>query len=142
MDADTRESLITVVRAYQRRVATAAELLRTGLGLESLALRREAHIRQTGEAGGVRYYFHGIGVTIHLPDGVIDFDFGHDGRTDGFSASKLAAFAEQADATSHAFREWQRVEGLLEEGIREGWLSQPFLALHDNLYYTVAPGAA
>lgn len=133
MDDPTRESLMTLIRSYQRRVATAAELLRSGLGVERLMMWREADIPQTGEAGGIRYYFHGIGVAVHLPDGVIDFDLGHDGRTDGFSPWQLAAFAEGTSAAE--FTNWVFVERLLQEGVREGWLHQPFITLHDDLYY-------
>jgi hypothetical protein len=142
MDDHTRETLMALVRAYQRRVATAAELLRSRLKVRSLMLWREAHIPQRGEAGGFRYYFHGIGVAIHLPDGIIDFDFGHDGRTDGFSTWKLAAFAEQLNVTSHDFTKWQHVQRLLGEGLREGWLHQPLVALQDDLYYMVTRVAA
>jgi hypothetical protein len=44
--------------------------------------------------GGIRYYKHGFGCAVHLPDGGVDFDFGDKGEIDGFAASRLIGFSE------------------------------------------------
>ena len=139
MDDRTRETLFDLICSYRRRTAMAAERLRGGVGLQNLRTWRDAGIPQTGKAGDVRYYFHGIGAAVHLPDGAIDFDFGHDGRTDGFNAWQLAAFAEHVGTSERELTKWQSVDTLLQEGVREGWLHQPFIEAHDDLYYVVEP---
>jgi uncharacterized protein DUF6896 len=133
--ASPRKRLLALIRQYQQRVAIGADRLRRGLGLENLMEWRQANIEQTGTVGDVRYFFHGIGVAVALPDGSVDFDFGHDGRTDGINPWMLGEFAESAGAIGEGFTDRQVVKGLLQDGVQEGWVHQPFLALQDELFY-------
>jgi hypothetical protein len=97
--------------------------------------RSEGHTQIGETVEGVRYYFHGLGVTVHLPDYVVDFDFGFDGRANGFSPWKLADFARQLGPRFEELQQWQQVQALLIEAEQNGDVGQPFLSRQDDLFY-------
>ena len=41
----------------------------------------------------IKYFLHGIGCSLNLPSGSIDWDFGYQNRLDGFDAGRLWYFA-------------------------------------------------
>ena len=88
--------LSTLIERYQARVRLAVELMTTS-GIERPASNRawsDLDIPQSGVLqGGGRYYKHGYGCAVHLPDGPVDFDFGPHGEIDGFDAWRLIGFA-------------------------------------------------
>ncbi|MGL6244989.1 DUF6896 domain-containing protein [Pseudomonas sp.] len=43
--------------------------------------------------GDITYELHGVGCAVYFPDTCIDFDYGPDGRTDGFDVWRLYIFA-------------------------------------------------
>ncbi|WP_426212663.1 DUF6896 domain-containing protein [Massilia sp. TWP1-3-3] len=88
--------LSTLISDYQAAVRQAVELMAAS-GIERPASSTQwgdLDIRQSGELNGqIRYYKHGYGCAVHLPRGLIDFDFGSNGEIDGFDAWRLIGFA-------------------------------------------------
>ena len=114
--------LHAIIRLYLARVREALALFQQHRGLDATAVWRwhEHGLEQTGaidEAGAFPYFFHGTGATVHLPDGPVTWDFGSDGRFDGFTAARMATDAKQ-------------VQVLLDEAKARGEVEQ-----HDDLYY-------
>jgi len=76
-------------------VETSLQLLEDKFGSRSLQqLWHEKKIAQRGKVlNGVSYQLHGSGCMIEYPDYCVDFDFGPNGRTDGFDAWRLYNYA-------------------------------------------------
>jgi hypothetical protein len=130
------EDLLHLIREYQKRTAEACELLRSYLQLDDPMSWRAAAVPQVGDLGAdSKYAFHGTGVTVTTSTGSINFDFGHDGRADGFSPWKLADLAGQLGGSFIRFGEWLKLKKELDLAVAEGWVQRPFLVQQDDLYY-------
>jgi hypothetical protein len=132
--------LFELIREYQALAARACALLREHLQLENAMMWRRK-VPQVGTLGDVaRYAYHGTGVTVVFSSGGnINFDFGFDGRCDGFSPWKLADVAQQLGGVYGRFAEWLELKNLLDAAVREGSIQRPFLAEQDDLYYLAPP---
>lgn len=86
------ESLIT---EYLTQVKKATDLLEVSFGAKNiLGLWRSKKIPQRGPVtASVTYELHGIGCRVYLSEICIDFDYGPDGRVDGFDAWPLYMYA-------------------------------------------------
>lgn len=84
--------------------------------------------------GGAEYGFHGIGLFVEV-DGVrVNFDFGQDGRYDGFDVWRLWHFAKQSPTKYPAFRSEDHVSTAMQPLIENGAVvrsSDP----HDRNFY-------
>jgi hypothetical protein len=61
-----------------------------------LRLWRSGKIRRCGVVkGNVTYELHGVGCAVNLPHVLVDFDYGPDGRVDGFDAWRLIIYASE-----------------------------------------------
>ena len=91
------DGLAQLICDYQGAVRTAVALLE-GSGIPKPATPDAwagLDIPQRGELqGGVRYFKHGYGCAVNLPSGKVDFDFGAEGKIDGFDLWRLVGFAE------------------------------------------------
>ena len=89
--------LSALIEDYLASVATAVKLLEQG-GIDQPSSNTEwacKGIPQTGVLpGGVKYFKHGYGCSVHLKGGAVDFDFGEKGEINGFDTWRLAGFAE------------------------------------------------
>lgn len=79
------ENLRKIIGNFQNEVKVANELLKTYLKTN------EPHnwapsIKQAGLLDGrLKYFFHGIGCSVRITETeVVDFDYGSNGRIDGF----------------------------------------------------------
>ncbi|MHA3913787.1 DUF6896 domain-containing protein [Halovulum sp. GXIMD14793] len=90
------DKLRLVIEAYLRRVATGLDLFRSQIGeTHPLHSWRSGHLLQKGRLGeNLGYEFHGVGCAFTFPDCRVDFDFGPDGRTDGFDVWRLGLFVD------------------------------------------------
>jgi hypothetical protein len=130
------EDLLALIREYLSRTTEACRLLKTHLQLDNPMLWRERNVAQVGALGeGSRYAYHGTGVTVDLDGHSINFDFGVDGRCDGFSPWKLADLARQLGARYERFGNWMELREYLDGAVEEGWVHRPFLNEQDDLYY-------
>src|SRR6185295_8225991 len=95
------ERLVSLINEYQIKVLEAADLFKKhkGIAPDELMYWRQAGLPREGFVDPeqtIEYFFHGIGCRVSLPSGEVDWDFGHDGRLDGFDAWRLGCFAEDA----------------------------------------------
>ncbi|AKV02707.1 hypothetical protein AKJ09_09370 [Labilithrix luteola] len=95
---------------------------------------RASPTARTGELpNGARYEFHGVGCRYSSSTFVVDFDFGPDGRTDGFDAWRLALFAETQGAEfSQSLAE---IDSDLHQLMKEGAVIAPRLSPSEHLLY-------
>ncbi|MDI1433325.1 DUF6896 domain-containing protein [Polyangium sorediatum] len=120
--------VVTLLQAQSRE----ADLLRA---VAARRLPREGRIEQRGE-----YQFHGVGCAATL-DGIdIDFDFGPEGRHDGFDAWRLREFASNWDEFLELQDENTWVEQL-DEMARLGWIHSPRWEPSPHLRYLTETGA-
>ena len=86
-----------LVKDYQEAVSAALKLMtqsQISLPTSNVAWAC-SDLPQVGVLeGDVKYFKHGYGCAVHLPSGVVDFDFGEHGETDGFDLWRLNNFAE------------------------------------------------
>ena len=92
-------NLKALIKEFQATVSKATSLFQKYRGFSNISEWRQQQMKPTGsvdEANLYRYYFHGIGCAFHFPDGdVIDWDWGLDGRIDGFDFWRLSRFWEE-----------------------------------------------
>lgn len=127
------EQLVQLISDYQRAVSTAV-LLMSESGIESpsnikdlLHLDIPAH----GELnGGIRYFKHGFGYRVHLPEGKVEFDFGEHGEIDGFDEWRLWQFCQQ-HPSAYAFDTQQSLSVFIKHALEKKQL----VASAHNLYY-------
>jgi len=127
-----------MIAAFQTQTAEANELLRKHLHLENPMFWRQAGIAQTGYCDSnksIRYFYHGIGCRVEAQNLSIDWDYGFDGRVDGFDFWRLRTFAEYSTNDFPEFRDKETLEAVYQEAIRQKLIYQPFLQKPDNLYY-------
>src|SRR5689334_16822660 len=88
-----------LIRDYQQAVQMVVSALKMRFGREDLlTAHHQGQIPKEGTVGAVAFTFHGVGCRGTLGTIEVDFDFGPDGRTDGFDAWRLWDFARQSPA--------------------------------------------
>ncbi|MHC8298847.1 DUF6896 domain-containing protein [Pseudomonas sp. ZS1P83] len=89
------ESLEQLIFDFLSMVDKATSLLEEKFGTRCiLRLWRTNKIERCGTVvGDVTYELHGVGCAVYFPDLCIDFDYGPEGRTDGFDVWRLYIFA-------------------------------------------------
>ena len=85
--------LLKIISDFQAKVKEANELLIQHLEIEE-PHNRPPTIEQVGLLGGKhKYFFHGVGCKVQISKkDVIDFDWGENGRIDGFDEWRLCQF--------------------------------------------------
>jgi Domain of unknown function (DUF6896) len=132
------DRFLKMIEAFQRQTARANALLQEFLHLVNPMYWRQGGISRTGYCGpgnSIHYYYHGSGCTVESDDLLIDWDYGLDGRVDGFDLWRLWRFAEESTNSFPEFRDEEVLEGVFQEAIKRKLIHQPFLAKQDDLYY-------
>jgi len=135
---DDLERFTSVARAFQADVRNAISLFEEHLGISEPMDWRSHGLEQTGtiDEGGQHFYaFHGIGCCVHLSsDRVIDWDFGHEGRIDGFDLWRLERFLE---TRTELFPNLPKNELAIafERARLAGSIVSPWSASGDSLFY-------
>ena len=116
------DELLSLIRDFRIAVAATVAQLQQELGEDDLLGGWRQHRYPQGGPlrDGAKYQFHGIGCCVTRNDLDVDFDFGTDGRIDGFDAWRLYRFAEQRPESYPHLQEWDAVEGGLEMLLRSG----------------------
>ena len=85
--------LQNLISDFQVKVAEANELLKKYLDTEE-PHNLEPPIEQVGILGGKhKYFFHGVGCKVNISKkDIVDFDYGLNGRIDGFDEWRLCGF--------------------------------------------------
>ena len=88
--------LHSLIVDYLAAVARAVDLLKEGgiaMPESNLAWACNGLPHKGILPGGVPYFKHGYGCGVEFETGLVDFDFGQSGETDGFDFWRLACFA-------------------------------------------------
>ena len=111
-----------VISDYILMASSVAAQLRRELGEEDLlAGWRQHRIPQRGTlSDGTQYQFHGKGCSVERDNIGIDFDFGNQGRTDGFDSWRLWLFTEQFPAKYPEFKRREVIEEELQSLVESG----------------------
>ena len=132
-------NLLKLIREFQSAVARAAALFQQHRGFSNISQWREHGMSMSGtvDAAGVyRYYFHGIGCAFHFEDGsVVDWDWGHDGRIDGFDEWRLRGFWETRPHLRALFPDESSIKQAFDSAVAAGLLVSPWRGSYDSLYY-------
>lgn len=80
---------------FLAQVEKATDLLELRFGTKCIIrLWRAKEIPQRGEIlDGINYELHGVGCRVYFPELCVDFDYGPDGRVDGFDVWRLYIYA-------------------------------------------------
>jgi hypothetical protein len=122
--------LASLIKAFQSAVAEAVLLMeKSGISrpLTNTAWVEAEHQQSGILLNGVRYYKHGYGCSVHLPQGVVNFDFGENGEIDGFDCNRLIEFAgtHSSDFGSVAKEE---IEQAYAQALQEGLIiASPYI---------------
>ena len=137
------ERLLALIEDYQASVNEAALLFEKHKGIQPNDLAR-ARFEGLSDDGfidpqkTIEYYYHGIGLCVTYPDKVVDWDFGHDGRMDGFDLHRLWIYAESGTDRFPEFRRKGTLEQAFAEAAGRGFIQKLFRQVQDNLYYLSA----
>lgn len=126
----------TLISEYQVAVRRVVSALRMGFGRDDLLTsRRRGEIPKSGVINGIDFSFHGVGCRGTVDGMDVDFDFGPDGRTDGFDAWRLWNFAKQKPAAYPQFQRQEDINTALEMLARSGDIERPQTAPSPHLWY-------
>ena len=127
------EQLANLIRAYQATVYEAVALMHRS-GIRMPASNRwwiKTDIPHKGLLDGdIGYLKHGIGCTVYLPSGAVDFDFGRLGEINGFDSWRLYLFAGEKLST-YGFDSQDSLERCFEMAVTKGDL----VGSDDSLFY-------
>lgn len=129
------ETLQKIIHEFQAKVEIANELLKQHLNTQE-PHNWHTHIEQAGLLDGkFKYFFHGVGCAVHLSEtDVVDFDYGSNGRIDGFDDWRLGAFVEKRkeqfpSVTPEDIKHW------LADALALGEIERPSSEMYGNLFY-------
>jgi hypothetical protein len=127
------KQLADLIHDYQAKVHEALILMhRSGIRMPNSNLQWvKTDIPQKGLLDGdITYVKHGIGCTVHLPNGTVDFDFGRLGEINGFDVWRLFLFAGEKLST-YGFESEDTLVRCFEAAVSEGHLVRS----DDYLFY-------
>jgi hypothetical protein len=133
-------ALRQLIEDYLWSVDTACDLLRQRLNIEGNILHawQSSKVPQTGwldEQHQISFYFHGIGCCVEHLSECVDFDFGPEGRQDGFDAWRLSRFAESIDSQEPLFRDHNALTAELKRLHANGEIIRLTKGLGGHLFY-------
>ncbi len=136
----TAYALQGLIREYLAAVAEAVAILRGEMGrTDLLPAVGSMQIPRRGplHSGGI-YEFHGVGCRVSRSEASVDFDFGPNGRTDGFDAWRLSSYARETGKYPE-FHSEAVTDAALAELDRAGLVFRPGWQPSPHLYYCVEP---
>ncbi|TWD50088.1 hypothetical protein [Pseudomonas sp. SJZ131] len=100
-----------------------------------LRLWRTKKIPQRGSVNGdVTYELHGVGCRVYLSEACIDFDYGPDGRIDGFDSWRLYIYANEFPDRHQQYTKLEIVKRDLDKYITAGKIKRMQCGT-SNLYF-------
>lgn len=116
------EALEYLIDDFLENVDKATAMLEETFGTRCiLRLWGTKKIAQRGNVNNtVKYELHGVGCRVYLPDACIDFDYGPDGRIDGFDPWRLYMYANEVPKKHPKYTELDDIKRDLEEYITSG----------------------
>ncbi|QJI41403.1 hypothetical protein HKK52_10905 [Pseudomonas sp. ADAK2] len=128
------ELLEQLIIDFLSKVDKATELFEKKFGTRSiLRLWRTKKIERCGTVmDNITYELHGVGCVVHLPEASIDFDYGPDGRIDGFDVWRLYLLACELPHQYEKYTDQQILKYDFEKYIEIGKLEK--ISPLDGLY--------
>jgi len=126
-------TLLSLIESFQNKVSLAESLLKEEFKIEQPMQFRTYNISRTGSFDTYHYSFHGIGCRFQFKKTVVDYDYGHEGRIDGFDLWRLTNYGVQFNE----FKEFilsEELKNSFNSSLTSGELVKS-KSLHDNLYY-------
>ena len=125
---------------YLTAVESALELLELKFGSRDLlGLWREKKIAQRGSlTDDITYQLHGNGCMVEYPELCVDFDYGPEGRTDGFDAWRLYNFACEKIEKYEKYNDLNLIKTEIEKYAHEGKIGK-IESSYSNLYFINPP---
>jgi hypothetical protein len=112
-----RADLLKLIVDYQKRVAAFVKKVRATYGKDDLLAAWLANeIPQDGmldDQKETRFTFHGVGCSVISAEGEVSFDFGPEGRHDGFDGWRLWILAQSVPQEYPQFQRLEIVESQL-----------------------------
>jgi hypothetical protein len=130
------ERLIQLIHEYQSRVQEAVALFEHYKGLsqpqhplewQSSGIPRSGYL-DPGEQ--ISYFFHGYGCCVHLPSGIVDWDFGREGQINGFDVWRLDEFVKRGTQNFPEFRDEKVLEDVFAKAKSNGLFHKSDYALY------------
>jgi hypothetical protein len=144
--AEMRLRVLNMICDYQRHVAGFVAAAKIKFGHHDLlAAWRHGHVPKDGmldDPHETRYSFHGVGCRVTSDKAEMEFDFGPDGRHDGFDAWRLHPFAVSHAAEYPEFKRLALLELTLEELLLSEVIFSPRWSPSPHLLYFRAVPAA
>ena len=127
-----------LIDLFISKVKEAESLMKQYMGVEHPFEWRQNGIPQTGEFldGHYKYYFHGIGCAFHIENEVIDYDYGHEGRIDGFDLWRLSGYGEEHQDFKD-YIESGKIKIDFDKAIESGDIRKLYSDHQDDLYYKI-----
>lgn len=95
---------------------------------------RDKDIEQKGNLSSeVKYELHGIGCFLIYPEYYVNFDFGPNGRFDGFELWRLSQYLDERKSNYQAYDE-SLLKQDFEQALKDGVIAKS-KAQYCNLYY-------
>lgn len=130
-----------LIDTYLERVKYALELFREHKGIEDVMQWRSAGISRQGyldDQKQIEYYFHGIGCYADTPQGPVDWDFGPNGRADGFDLWRLKVFVRENPEQFQCYSDPTSLEQDFASAIESGAIERHSEDKYGSLYYRAA----
>jgi len=134
------ERLLKLIHEYQAKVLEAASLFEKYKSVSQTKLMR-ARFEGLPTDGfldpekTIEYYFHGIGCCVTFSNVRVDWDFGHNGRIDGFDAWRLWIFAKEGTDSFPELKQKEVLDKVFKEAETQGIIHTPFKNFQDRLHY-------
>lgn len=129
-----------LIKTYQDTVKKVQGLFKQHFNIDNPMHWRDISLPRKGcldKDKKIFYAFHGVGCEVIFPKFSIDFDFGHEGRIDGFNLWFLKLFAKEKKAQFPELVNGELLEHLFNEASSNGEIAQIFKENQDDLYYLV-----
>lgn len=137
------QGLLRLISEYQLSVLGFLKALRKQYQLKGdehilKAVRTDRRVPEVGSLDDrfeTRFRFHGVGCAFTSDRGEVDFDFGPEGRHDGFNGWRLWEFALSRPEDYPMFQRVEVVESVLGELVTDGVVERPGWAPSPHLCY-------
>ncbi|QDU78371.1 hypothetical protein Pla110_00720 [Polystyrenella longa] len=110
-------------------------------GVDDLWLNQEDRIPCSAiidcPAKRIRFSFHGVGCRMQVGNQIYDFDFGPDGRIDGFDAFRLSLYIQSRNKNDEKKFTEEQLQTDIDSLVTKGGAIKPKWEPGPHLYYLV-----
>ena len=122
-----------LIVVFLQKVSQAEDIMKKKMCVDKPMYWRQNNVPRTGILGKYEYSFHGIGCCFNFGDITVDYDYGDQGRIDGFDLWRLTIFGEQLK-DFQSYIDSGTLKSEFESCIESGEIKKSD-AKYDNLFY-------